>query len=512
MRDINEIRADLDAAKTKADRLGREALDILRGANEIGSMSPGEGERVDRLQRGQENALQEVARFESEWRDAIERNMRAGYVENGDGARVERDRGVDNLSRGLTQAGRPYNRRDEGEYIDRAKRVVDQAHRQLPAEAGDFVDGLLRADPTNEYDPGYIARRILVTETPAYKTAFLGALSAAQHGLPAILSAEETDALRAYQMLERTYERAYGNYIARAASENTTTAGGFGVPALVDPSIIFTSGAADVPLLRVCRVEQVTTNLWQGISSAGMTWSYDTEAAEVSDDAATLAKPTVTVHMARGYIPYSIEVGMDYPNFANEMGRLLNQGYSDLLASKTMVGSGSGEPFGYFTALDANTNDEVTPTTDGAFGAVDVFKVFNALPERFRSRATWIMSISVESAIRSFASAAGSSSSYFTVDLTADGITRINGRPTIVTDYAPTFSGSVPGTTGAANILIVADCSNYLWASRAGMSIETVPLIIGSSQRPTGQRGLFAWSRNGGDSVNDLGARLLQNQ
>ena len=69
-----------------------------------------------------------------------------------------------------------------------------------------------------------------------------------------------------------------------------------------------------------------------------MSWSYDTEAGEVSDDAATLAQPTVSIHMARGYIPYSIEVGMDYPGFATEMGRLLDQGYSDLLAAKTMTG------------------------------------------------------------------------------------------------------------------------------------------------------------------------------
>jgi predicted phage gp36 major capsid-like protein len=56
----------------------------------------------------------------------------------------------------------------------------------------------------------------------------------------------------------------------------------------------------------------------------------------------------------------------------------------------------------------------------------------------------------------------------------------------------------VPGTTGAANILVVGDFSNYLIAQRAGMSVEQVPLVIGSSgQRPTGQRGMFAWARNG---------------
>jgi len=177
-----------------------------------------------------------------------------------------------------------------------------------------------------------------------------------------------------------------------------------------------------------------------------------------------------------------------------------------------MTGTGTGEPWGIFTAIDQTAGSEVTPTTDGSFGGVDVFKVWNALPERYRTRAVWIMSVGVESAIRQFASATGGASAYFTVDLSAGGVSRINGRPVIVTDYAPTFSGSVPGTTGAQNILVVGDPSNYVFAQRAGMSVEQVPLVIGSSQRPTGQRGMFAWARNGGDSVNDAGFRLLQNQ
>jgi predicted phage gp36 major capsid-like protein len=44
------------------------------------------------------------------------------------------------------------------------------------------------------------------------------------------------------------------------------------------------------------------------------------------------------------------------------------------------------------------------------------------------------------------------------------------------------------------------------------MSIEQVPLLVGASRRPTGQRGIFAWARHGADSINDLGFRILQNQ
>ena len=382
-------------------------------------------------------------------------------------------------------------------FVENEKRV------EISDENRAHLERLIHRSQTNEddnFDGTYIAKRILLTEHPLYRSAFrkymrLGAMAA--------YNQDEQRAVAAFQDFE----------LSRAAGEVTTTAGGFGVPVIIDPTIIITTGAADVPMLRVCRVEQVTNNVWKGISSAGMSWSYDTEAAEVSDDAATLAQPTVSIHMARGYIPYSIEVGMDYPGFATEMGRLLDQGYSDLLAAKTMTGTGTGEPWGIFTAIDQTSASEVIPTTDGSFGGVDVFKVWNSLKERYRSRAVWFMSVDVESAVRQFASSAGSASSYFTVDLTADGISRINGRPVIVTDYAPTFSGAVPGTTGPQNILVVGDPSNYVFAQRAGMSVEQVPLVIGSSgQRPTGQRGMFAWARNGGDSVNDAGFRLLQNQ
>jgi HK97 family phage major capsid protein len=122
------------------------------------------------------------------------------------------------------------------------------------------------------------------------------------------------------------------------------------------------------------------------------------------------------------------------------------------------------------------------------------------------------MSVHVQSAIRKFAAAATTGSAYFTIDLTG-GTFRINDRPVIITDYAPTFATTVPGTTGAANILAVGDFSNYLFAQRAGMSVETVQHMLATANNlPNGQRGMFAWARNGADSINDLGFRLLQNQ
>ena len=96
----------------------------------------------------------------------------------------------------------------------------------------------------------------------------------------------------------------------------------------------------------------------------------------------------------------------------------------------------------------------------------------------------------------------------FSINLSGDRVERLFNRPTVITDYAPDFTG----TTGAANILVVGDFSNYVVAQRAGMSIELVPHLFDVTDNlPTLSRGWLAWARVGADSVNDAAFRLLQN-
>ncbi len=362
------------------------------------------------------------------------------------------------------------------------QRSVSLSDKQL-----EHVDKLVRSESENT-DGAAIAQRLLITERPEYRNAFVKVFHAL--GGEAGLTDGERRALAEF----------------RAAS-SSASAGGYGVPVLIDPTIILTSQGSSNAVYNAARKVTITNDRWKGVSSAGVTWSWDGEATAVSDDAPTLAQPDVPVYKAQGFIPYSIEIGMDYPNFAAEMSRLLVSGYMELLAQAMVVGTGSSQPTGIAVALSA-TSSEVLPTTDGAFGAVDVYALWDALPERFRANAKWLSSTSTMNTIRRFASGASNSDANFTVNITQEAVPRLFGREYMTSEYMADFVG----TTGQSDYLIVGDFDNFLIAQRAGMNVELVPMLFDvTNNRPTGQRGWYAWARVGSDSIVDNAFRMLAN-
>jgi HK97 family phage major capsid protein len=246
------------------------------------------------------------------------------------------------------------------------------------------------------------------------------------------------------------------------------------------------------------------------VSSAGVTWAFQTEAAATTDNSPTLAQPTVLVHMARGFIPYSIEVGMDYPGFASEMSTLLAQGYDELLVNKFTIGSGTNEPKGILTAISAVSGDRVKVTTGGSIGAPDPYAVWKALPQKYRRNASWLMSVGVNNAIRQI----GAANVFhgYTVNLPEGWADQLFNRPVYESAYMP---DTTTWTTTAEGQAIVGDFQNFVVARNGGMSVELVPQLFqqvtaGTGPAvPTGQRGWFAYARIGSDSSNTAGFRLL---
>jgi HK97 family phage major capsid protein len=355
-----------------------------------------------------------------------------------------------------------------GEARDRALRVLDNRN----------VSSHLRSDQKDEVERSIrrntdIARRVLVTENDDYRNAW-AKLVTDPHP---ILTPEEQRAVLAYNEY-------------RAMSEGTTSAGGFGIPVFIDPSIILTAQGTENPFLSLARQVDVNTNIWKGVSSAGVAWAFQSEGVATTDNSPSLAQPSVQVYMARGFIPYSIEIGQDYPGFADEMATLLSASYDELLVDKFTRGSGIGEPNGIVTQLSANTNVRVTLTTAGSLGAPDPYKVWKAVPQRFRRNASWLMSVGVNNAIRQLGTA--NVFHAFTQNLPAEWADILFGKRTYETPYMADVTSVATATSEYA---IAGDFSNYVIARRGGMSVELVPTIFDvTNNRPTGFREMAAFN------------------
>lgn len=333
-----------------------------------------------------------------------------------------------------------------------------------------------------------VAKRALVTETDEYHDAWMQYITR-----PELLRDEQRAVLQ-----EEVELRAY--------AEGATTTGGYGVPTAIDPQIILTDQETSNPFLTLASSMNVNTNVWKGVTSAGMTWSFDAEAAEVSDDQTTLGQPSITIFMARGFLPYSIEFEQDYAGATSELMNLLSVGYDELLVDQFTNGDGTTEPRGILTALDANTNVEVVTITDGAYQVGDVRAVYAALPQKYRRNAAWMMNIEVNLLTQAFGTEALGTQ---TVPLSTGVVSTLLNKPVYENAYFPDYTT----TTGAQNIAVVGDFSNYRIARRAGMVVEQIPHLFGTTNnRPTGQRGLFGWARIGANTLTDVAFRLLQNQ
>ncbi len=447
-----------------------------------------DGETRSALEARGDFALAEFTAAKAELDAAEERarqveEVRRTTTSTTPGADVQNRRQTEDLR------GQDLSRLTAGELRDGALKVLETEgkRRGLTERQSVHLERLLRTQSDN-VNGAQIARRLLITESDAYRSAFQKGVTQ-EHP---VFTPEEARAVNEF----------------RAANEGTGSAGGFGIPVLIDPTIILTSGAADAPILEMSRVVTITTDAWKGVSSAGVSWSYDAEAAAVSDDSPTLAQPSIPVYAARGFIPYSIEVGQDYPGFADEMAMLLSQGFVDLVAKQTAVGSGSSSPTGVFTSMQNVTTNpaHVTVTTAGTLGSADVRAAWAALPERFRNKATWVYSPTVQEKVSAFGNNLALAD--FTVNFTEAGSFQVLGRPVVVTDYAPAFNS----TTGATNYAVIGDFSNFLIVQRAGMTVELVNHLFDTSTgRPTGQRGWFAWARHGHDVVAPNAFRLLSN-
>lgn len=335
-------------------------------------------------------------------------------------------------------------------------------------------------------DKSPMAQMVLATTSPEYGQAFTKVVRS-RGQLAALTSAEQGSLSRAMSL--------------------TDTDGGFLVPFQLDPTVILTANGSFNQVRQIARVVTATGDVWHGISSAGVTGSWDGEAVEVSDDSPSLIQPSVPVHKGDVFVAQSFEVSADASSLAAEIARMIAFEKDRMESVAFVTGSGTGQPTGIITALTGGSSVVTRLGADGTFSAADVHNLDGTLPARWAANGSWLAHRRTYGTMRQFDSGGGSS---LWGQLAEGRPSALLGRPDYVAEAMTPIPLSTGNTAGSLLGLLFGDFSNYVIADRVGTTLSYIPHLFGANGRPTGQSGWYAHFRVGADSVNDGAFRVLE--
>ena len=266
--------------------------------------------------------------------------------------------------------GRPAD-----EVTDRGRQVIDENFRsgRLPAAAAEKATGLIEAGYSGERS--IAGKWATAAGDPAYRGAFVKLLADPHRG-HLLWTPQEADAYRNVIAVQAEMEGRANMGIA------STGIGAAMIPLTLDPAILITNDGSNNPLRQLATIKQTMTNTWQGVTSAGATSEWKTEAAEAGDGAPTLASPSIPVFLADSFVAYSYEIGQDGENFLDELAKVLVDSLDNLMAAAYTTGNGTTAPQGIVTGL-VGTASEINGQGSEALAATDPFDLQNALPARF---------------------------------------------------------------------------------------------------------------------------------
>ena len=293
-----------------------------------------------------------------------------------------------------------------------------------------------------------------------------------------------------------------------AIAVGTSTQGGLLVPTHLDPTLILTNDGSSNAIRAISRNVTLTReNTWNGVTTAGSDFSWDAELVEVSDDSPTYAAVSIPTYVGAGFIQASYQAFEDIENLAGDVAMLLADGRDRLEAAAHATGSGSAQPTGIVTALDANTNVEVVSTTAATIGLVDLQGLRRAVPVRHRGKGRWLLNPIWGDAIKALGTAWSAS---YSGDITESNTDRLLGSVVTESDEMP----SAATTTVKDNEVIFGDFSQFVIVDKPGSTtLDFIPnLTGGTANLPIGARGWYMRFRSGSDSVHDLAFRLLQDK
>lgn len=294
----------------------------------------------------------------------------------------------------------------------------------------------------------------------------------------------------------------------RTALSTITSANGlYLLPTHLDPTIILTNDGSSNLMRQHATIKQLPPGYktWTGITSAGVTASWDTELSEVSDDSPTFDDESISTFQGRAFAQASIQAIEDIVGLESDLLDLFGDARDRLEGAAHMTGAGSTTaPLGLFTAIAASASLHTVSTTAATIGEVDIHALYRALPIRWRRKGSWVLNPLYSTAIKRLGTAVSSS---YSGDLTAPVSERILDHPVIESDDAPTTQT----TTALDQEIVFADLSQYFIVDKIGSGgIEFVPHLFNTSDNlPDGRRGwLFHW-RGGAGMPNLKAGRIL---
>lgn len=377
---------------------------------------------------------------------------------------------------------------------DKGRRTIDNAFRSgdLPAEAAEKATALITEG--NQGERGLADRWAAAAGNPDYRGAFAKMAADPVRG-HLLWEPAEADAYRAVASIQSELDV--------KAMSTSGSGGGYMIPLTLDPAILLTNDGSNNPLRQLATIKQTMTNTWQGVTSAGATSEWKTEAAEAADGSPTLGNPSIPVFLGDTFVPYSFEVGGDAMNFLSELTDVMVDSADNMMATAYTTGNGTTTPQGIVTGLIGGSS-EINTQGSEALAATDPFDLQNALPARFSANATWQAHIATMNVYRQFETSNGA----LQFPELRENPASLLGKPFFENSN---LDGAInPAATANNYVMIYGDIAKaFFIVDRVGSTLEFIPNLVGANGRPTGQRGALLWFRTGSEVVVPQAARIL---
>lgn len=440
-----------------------------------------------------------------ERRHTLARSLTGATVDTGDGAQaagqlIDRARTV-NVNRDAdpaatldraTSAGGVHTR-DGGLLLRDAARATIDAWSDRSDIPPEWQESAARIVDRGDRDSRQVAEWVAAAGGPGYEQAWRAYMVG---GAANVMGDDARELQRVQRFLSD-----------RAMNEGSISAGGAAVPPFLDPTIIVTNAGSTNPFRSIADVRTITTQTWLGVTSQGVVAEWTAEAAEMTESSPTFQQPSIVPVRMDAYAQGSWELAED-TSIVSDIGRLFADARDNLEATAFAVGTGSTQPFGIVTELQSTTASRVNATTNGAFGAVDVFALDSALPARWRPNASWVSHQAYWNRTRQFATG-GSPQSAFWVDFGP-------GRPSTLIGHAVYEASAMQSTLSTAtasndDVVVLGDFSRgFVIVDRTPMRVVTNPVVIGTNRRPTGEMGWALFTRVGSRCIIPDAFRMLR--